>query len=100
MDFVIQTDLSVDYRTRPGVLKNVAVKVKEGEILGLVGQSGSGKTTFVMALLGLLDPNEARAKGSVVVNVVLPEPLWPTRPRISPSFTLTATFFKTPGRVR
>jgi ABC-type dipeptide/oligopeptide/nickel transport system ATPase component len=70
MSFVLQTDLSVDYRTRPGVLRHVAVQVREGEILGLVGQSGSGKTTFVMALLGLMDESEATVHGSVVINGV------------------------------
>jgi ABC-type dipeptide/oligopeptide/nickel transport system ATPase component len=68
MPAVFQTDLSVDYRSRPGVLRDVRIRVEEGEILGLVGQSGSGKTTFVMAALGLLDPREGKVTGSVVVN--------------------------------
>jgi peptide/nickel transport system ATP-binding protein len=68
MSFVLQTDLSVDYRTRPGVLQHVIIQVREGEILGLVGQSGSGKTTLVMALLGLMDESEATVHGSVVLN--------------------------------
>jgi ABC-type dipeptide/oligopeptide/nickel transport system ATPase component len=68
MTYVLQTDVSVDYRSRPGVLRHVTIQVREGETVGLVGQSGSGKTTFVMALLGLLDEREATSRGSVVVN--------------------------------
>jgi ABC-type dipeptide/oligopeptide/nickel transport system ATPase component len=68
MGAVFQTNLSVDYRSRPGVLREVSIQVEEGEILGLVGQSGSGKTTFVMAALGLLDPREGKATGSVMVS--------------------------------
>ena len=68
MSLVLRTDLTVDYRTRAGVLRNLALEVQEGEILGLVGQSGSGKTTFVLAALGLLDRHEAVTQGSVLMN--------------------------------
>jgi ABC-type glutathione transport system ATPase component len=68
MAAMFHTNLSVDYRSRPGVLRNAAIRVDQGEILGLVGQSGSGKTTFVLAALGLLDPREGSVKGSVIVN--------------------------------
>jgi len=68
MSAVFQTNLSVDYTSRRGVLRNVRTQVQEGEILGLVGQSGSGKTTFVMAALGLLDTRESKVAGSVMVN--------------------------------
>jgi ABC-type dipeptide/oligopeptide/nickel transport system ATPase component len=70
MGLSLQTDLTVDYRTRPGVLRNVIIHVAEGEILGLVGQSGSGKTTLALAVLGLLNGKEATVSGSVLVNGV------------------------------
>ena len=68
MPAVFQTNLSVDYRSRRGVLRDVQLRVEQGEILGLVGQSGSGKTTFVMAALGLIDPREGEVTGIVVLN--------------------------------
>jgi peptide/nickel transport system ATP-binding protein len=49
-------------RTR--ALDGVSFEVRPGETLGLIGASGSGKTTAALAVLGLL-PGGARASGSV-----------------------------------
>jgi len=40
-------------RTRRQVLHNVSFEVNEGELLGLVGESGCGKTTLSRAILGI-----------------------------------------------
>jgi peptide/nickel transport system ATP-binding protein len=56
-------NLSVDYLTNDGTclhaVENVSFSLKEGHSLGLVGESGCGKTTVMMALLRLL-PEEGR----------------------------------------
>ncbi len=52
-------------RKKLEVLKNVNIKVKEGEFIGLYGPSGSGKSTLLY-ILSLIDiPN----KGDVIYNI-------------------------------
>lgn len=49
----------VGYRypsTQKSVLNNINLVVKKGEVVGLIGVSGAGKTTLVDLLLGLLTP--------------------------------------------
>jgi putative ABC transport system ATP-binding protein len=54
------------YPTGPPVLKGVSVDVAVGARVAVVGETGSGKTTFAKLLVRLLDPTE----GAVVVGGV------------------------------
>ena len=65
-DPLLAADLSVDYRNKTGVLRNISLRIDRQEILGLVGQSGSGKSTLALALMGLLPLKGGEAKGEVV----------------------------------
>jgi oligopeptide/dipeptide ABC transporter ATP-binding protein len=59
--------LTVSLRTASGLRRavdGVSFSIGEGEILGVAGESGSGKTLTAMAVLGLL-PLGARSSGSV-----------------------------------
>lgn len=47
-------NLFYSYDKVSNVLKNINVDIKKGEFIGVVGLSGSGKSTFVDCLLGLL----------------------------------------------
>jgi len=58
--------LTVDYPNRPGTVRDVCLEIDRGEVVGLVGQSGSGKSTIALSILGLLSMKGGRAKGSVV----------------------------------
>lgn len=50
-------DLSFKYPKSEGyVLKNISFKVEKGQTLGIVGRTGSGKTTLVNLLLRLFNP--------------------------------------------
>jgi len=37
-------------------LDNVSFKIKEGEILGLIGENGAGKSTTIKIIVGLIEP--------------------------------------------
>jgi ABC-2 type transport system ATP-binding protein len=51
----------VGFRRRPSVAtKGISFSVEKGEIFGFLGPNGSGKTTTIKALLGLIRPDEGR----------------------------------------
>ena len=57
-------DLSVSFVTEGGVarvLDAVSLSLASGEIMGLVGESGCGKTTLARAILGALPANAMRS---------------------------------------
>ena len=61
-------NLSVELHTHRGpalAVRNVSFELARGESLGLIGESGCGKSITVMALMGLL-PEQARVTGSIV----------------------------------
>jgi len=63
---LLSADLTVSYGNRPAVLRDIRVSIQPGEIVGLVGHSGSGKSSLAAALLGLLECKGGRASGSVL----------------------------------
>lgn len=56
--------VSFSYPGREPILRELSVSISHGEIIGLSGASGAGKTTLVHLLLGLVRPTA----GSVVVD--------------------------------
>jgi len=62
-------NLNVDYPTRLGVVRavnEVSMTIHRGEILGLVGESGCGKSTFGRALLRL-PPSPGKILGGSII---------------------------------
>jgi peptide/nickel transport system ATP-binding protein len=57
------SSVSVSYGGRT-VLDRLSLTVRPGEVVGLVGESGCGKTTLAWSVLGLL-PRHARLSGAV-----------------------------------
>ncbi len=43
-------------------VKDVSFSIQEGEIVGLLGHNGAGKTTIMKMLTGFLEPSEGRAR--------------------------------------
>ena len=39
-------------------IDNLTLQLPQGEVIGLVGPDGAGKTTLIRLLLGLLEPTE------------------------------------------
>jgi ABC-type dipeptide/oligopeptide/nickel transport system ATPase component len=52
-------DLSIAYGTAPPSVTGVSLRVRKGEIVGVIGESGSGKSSIALAMMGLL-PDSAR----------------------------------------
>jgi peptide/nickel transport system ATP-binding protein len=61
-------DLRVEFPTRRGTLvavDGVSLEIMPGEILGVVGESGAGKSMTGNAIIGLLEPPGRIAEGSI-----------------------------------
>ena len=56
-DFLSVNDLEVIYTQNKKIIhavNGVSLKVEKGQTLGLVGETGAGKTTIAKAILGIL----------------------------------------------
>ena len=62
-------DLNITYRgadaSRHHAVQNASFDIEAGEVLGLMGESGCGKTSVALALLGLLSKDQAQVSGSI-----------------------------------
>lgn len=68
MSLLHTRQLSVEYSTEDGPLRavdGVDLTIEEGEILGIVGESGCGKTTLMKAILDLLPENGGVVEGEI-----------------------------------
>lgn len=50
---LVVNTLDVDINGTP-ILRDIGLEIKAGEIVGLIGRNGAGKTTFLRSLMGLL----------------------------------------------
>ena len=63
-------NLCVDFPTRRGTLvavDNVSFEIKAGEVLGVVGESGAGKSLTGAAIIGLLEPPGRISGGKIML---------------------------------
>jgi ABC-type glutathione transport system ATPase component len=70
MEALIRVDnLSVSYRARDGggttAVSGVSFQMAPGETVGLMGESGCGKSSVALAIVGLLERESATISGSV-----------------------------------
>src|SRR4030095_3415554 len=63
-------ELSVSFETRDGkvcAVNDISFSVEAGKVLALLGESGSGKSVTLRAILGLHHGANARVTGEVIV---------------------------------
>lgn len=64
-------NLKVEFATRRGTLtalNDVSFHINSGEVLGVVGESGAGKSLTGSAIIGLLDPPGRVVDGEIIFN--------------------------------
>ena len=68
---LVVKNLNVNYKVTKGIIKavnNVSFQIKPGEALGIVGESGCGKTTIALSLIRLLPNNLSKFNGTITLN--------------------------------
>lgn len=63
---ILRVRLSADYPGKPQVLRGVTLEIEEGEIVGLIGESGSGNSTLALAILRLLEQKGGSTRSEVI----------------------------------
>tara|TARA_B100001057_G_C22871767_1_gene959302 strand:- start:2181 stop:3887 length:1707 start_codon:yes stop_codon:yes gene_type:complete len=60
---IVLSNLDFNYPNSKNLaLKNINVKIKAGTKVGIIGTTGSGKTTLIDLILGLLEPTKGKLK--------------------------------------
>jgi ABC transport system ATP-binding/permease protein len=67
------------------IVRNLSMRIAQGDRLGIVGPNGAGKTTLINLLTGTLPPDEGTVKVGVSVAAVT---LDQKRENVNPAFTL------------
>src|SRR5437773_2791033 len=82
-DALVIRDLHVQFHTRRGVYKalnGVNLRLRRGEVLGIAGESGCGKTTMGLAVMALLPRNASFPQGQIIFDnkdlMNLPREYW------------------------
>ena len=58
--FIEFKDVSFNYPNRESILKKIDLKIFKNTITGIIGETGSGKSTFIKLVMNLLEANSGR----------------------------------------
>lgn len=86
-DVHVRFPVAADWRGRPNryahALNGVTLNVRKGETLGIVGESGCGKTTLANLLMGLVKPTRGLFdRGGASLQIVFQDPQSSLDPRL------------------
>ena len=56
---IIIQNLTFNFKNR-NIFKNISLNIKKGSNIGIIGQTGKGKTTFINLLTGLVQPESGK----------------------------------------
>ena len=96
----VSASYRLNRRTTVTALEDVSVRVREGEVVGVVGQTGSGKSTLALVVVGLVEAKAGRVTWDGIDRATFGSRQWATFPRevalvmqdpyaaVSPRFTV------------
>lgn len=62
------SNLRIEYETESGMVhavNDLSMEIRPGEIVGVIGESGSGKTMTALSIMGLLPKGRRKVQGSI-----------------------------------
>ena len=91
MEYLLSTDCLTKKFKRQTAIDNISLHIRQGEIYGLIGKNGAGKTTFLKMISGLSKPTSGditffgyhgteRNKVISRIGVLIEAPFFPIRP--------------------
>lgn len=63
-NFIELKNIEFEYEKNKRILNGINLKIKKGSIIGITGKSGTGKSTLIDILMGLINPD----KGSIIID--------------------------------